>query len=238
MADVFISYSAHDRAIAERIEHKLRARHVTVWRDQSRLAPGDQWPKLLGEEISSSTLMLLLWSKHAKNSHYVDFEWGNALAQKKLILPFCLDGTDPPPSLSGLHHAPYQSEEVTAAAVAAALGLNSPPPAARKRTSPGVLIAVAIVAALLAASLLFLRQPAPLPPAPYKTIQLVLNAGALGAHMQIDRQPSTELITSTIHEVPLTLGNHIITIFRDKEHSCQRPVPVNSQTAKVPLDCF
>jgi hypothetical protein len=241
MADIFLSYSRQDRAIADRIELALRERRISVWRDKSRLAPGDPFPKLLGEEISVSKLMLLLWSGNAKNSTFVDLEWGIAIAQKKRILPFCLDGAALPLSLSGFHHVPYQSGEATTAAVAEALGHDAPPPpAALKRTSPlvlgGAILALVTLAALLAAALLPLRKPPPVA-TPSQMVKLEMNAGAIGAKMQIDEQTKFDPIKYRNLQIPLTLGDHEIIISRDKEPTCKSKVSINPQTTIVPLDC-
>jgi TIR domain-containing protein len=236
MADVFLSYSRQDSAIAERVERKLSESGISVWRDKSRLAPGDQWTTLIGEEVFASRLMLLLWSKNANESGYVKFEWGTALAQNKPILPFCLDNTGPAHSLSGFHHVPYESGQATAAVVAAALGREEPRPAVRKRTWPRVL-AAGMLAALLAAALLFLRRPAPVA-SPSQTVQLQLNAGAIDAKLQIDQQTKVDIISSLFPTISLTQGDHNISIIRDKEATCTRKVSIHSQTKTVPLDCF
>ena len=237
MAEVFLSYSGQDSAIAERVERELSECRISVWRDKSRLAVGDAWTKILGEEICASTLMLLLWSKNASESHHVDFEWNTALAQKKPILPFCLDDTAPPASLSRFHRVHDESEKVTAAAVATALRREPPRPAESQRTSTFVLTAVTL-AALLAAALIFVRRPAARVPATSQIVQFELNAGAVGAKMQIDQQTTFDIVSSRNPKISLIAGDHEIRIIRDKEPPCVRKISIDSQTKTVPLDCF
>ena len=100
---IFISYSHADLAQAKSIEAKLRAGNVNVWRDQDKLQAGELWPKVLGETISRYDAILLIWSKHASESHFVELEWCTGIALKTTILPYCLDNTPLPAALSAVH---------------------------------------------------------------------------------------------------------------------------------------
>ena len=100
MAKVFVSYSRDDRAEVAALEHQLAGPRVALWRDQEKIYGGDRWPKVLGEAIAASDLVLLIWSKHAAASHFVEFEWCTALALKTRVIPWLLDATPLPPSLS------------------------------------------------------------------------------------------------------------------------------------------
>jgi len=46
---------------------------------------------------------LLVWSKSAAQSHFVEFEWNSAIALRKTILPCLLDDAPLPPSLSAVN---------------------------------------------------------------------------------------------------------------------------------------
>ena len=74
-----------------------------MWRDQERLRGGARWPRALGEAISTCDFFLLCWSGQAKASDFVDLEWNTALALKKPIVPYLLDDTPLPPTLSAVH---------------------------------------------------------------------------------------------------------------------------------------
>jgi hypothetical protein len=103
MTKLFISYAREDVKIVQKLEQALTANHVDVWRDQVNLYGGQQWPKAIGEAIATHNIVVLIWSKDAAASHYVEFEWTTAVALKKTILPCCLDETPLPPALSAIN---------------------------------------------------------------------------------------------------------------------------------------
>ena len=103
MNKIFLSYAYADEPSAQALESALRDQEVTIWRDQQSLCGGQQWPKAIGEALASHDLCLLLWSRNAAASHFVEFEWTTALALRKSILPCLLDDTPLPPALQGIH---------------------------------------------------------------------------------------------------------------------------------------
>jgi hypothetical protein len=103
MARVFVSYSRENEDEAKRLEVLLKQRDIQVWRDKKSIYAGEAWPKAIGKGIAESDLFLLLWSRDAAQSHFVDFEWNTAIALKKTVLPLLLDRTDLPPSLSAIN---------------------------------------------------------------------------------------------------------------------------------------
>jgi hypothetical protein len=103
MASIFLSYSREDLPLVQQLERGLTAEGVFIWRDQEQIYGGAQWPKRLGEAISAQDVFLLVWSKQAALSYYVEFEWCTAIALKKRIIPCCLDDTPLPASLKTFH---------------------------------------------------------------------------------------------------------------------------------------
>ena len=93
MPSVFLSYARADLEIVQQLEQGLIQNNVSVWRDQEKIRGGQKWPKVLGEKIASNDYFLLAWSKHALDSHFVEFEWCTAVALKKTIIPCLLDNT-------------------------------------------------------------------------------------------------------------------------------------------------
>jgi hypothetical protein len=112
-AAVFISYSREDLKAAVAIEKALIAKGLSPWRDQESIYAGAQWPKAIGEAISDNGFILLLWSKHSADSHFVEFEWTTAIALRKTIIPCLLDQTPLPPSLISFNGIPLQDTENT-----------------------------------------------------------------------------------------------------------------------------
>ena len=103
MPRVFISYTRHDLNPVKKIERSLQAHDIAVWRDQESIYGGQQWPKAIGEAIAAHDYVLLVWSKSAAQSHFVEFEWNSAIALRKTILPCLLDDTPLPPALSAVN---------------------------------------------------------------------------------------------------------------------------------------
>lgn len=106
---VFLSYSRNNDVEAKHIQQMLVKKGIKVWRDQESIYGGEHWPKAIGEGISNHTLFILLWSKEAEDSHFVEFEWNTALALQKIVIPILLDGTPLPFSLQGINSVSYDS---------------------------------------------------------------------------------------------------------------------------------
>jgi hypothetical protein len=103
MPKLFISYARDDLPIVQKLEQTLVAHGTAVWRDQASIYGGQQWPKAMGEAIAAHDGLVLIWSKHAAASHFVEFEWNTAVALQKTILPCLLDETPLPPALRAIN---------------------------------------------------------------------------------------------------------------------------------------
>lgn len=88
MADIFISYSRRDRALAGNLALLLAAEGYEVFWDH-RLRAGQQWRKSLQREIEAATITLVLWSKHSVHSEFVQWEADLAI-ENKSYLPIVL----------------------------------------------------------------------------------------------------------------------------------------------------
>jgi hypothetical protein len=73
---VFISYSSHDREWARKMEADLRRkwRIERIFRDERNLEAGTPWAPDLIRAVQSSRHLLLLWSKAAAESQWVNHE--------------------------------------------------------------------------------------------------------------------------------------------------------------------
>jgi hypothetical protein len=69
--DVFISYTRCDAPWAEKLEGNLINRGLRVYRDQTRLAAGDEWEPALRDAIVDSRALVVLWSGEASRSKWV-----------------------------------------------------------------------------------------------------------------------------------------------------------------------
>jgi hypothetical protein len=78
----FLSYASEDRAkVLDRVQ-MLRLMGVDYFQDLLDLEPGERWERRLYEEIESSDLFLLFWSKTARASKWVRRETRHALDHK------------------------------------------------------------------------------------------------------------------------------------------------------------
>jgi hypothetical protein len=83
-ADVFISYSSKDRIKAEVIARYLRARGLDTFMDK-RTAIGELWQQEIPKAVWSSKVVLVLWSRDALASRWVQAEADVALERNVLL---------------------------------------------------------------------------------------------------------------------------------------------------------
>jgi TIR domain len=95
MADVFISNSHEDSAVAERVESEIRRdTALTVWRDV-RIGPGVKFEGSIQEELRRACVCLVLMSRASLASEYCQNEVGFAEANGMSIVPVRLDDCRP-----------------------------------------------------------------------------------------------------------------------------------------------
>ena len=72
--DVFISYSAEDKAVADAICAGLEARHIRCWMAPRDILPGMSYAAAVVRALNESRLMVLVFSVHADRSPQVASE--------------------------------------------------------------------------------------------------------------------------------------------------------------------
>ena len=82
---VFISYSSKDGYFADLLKYKLKENKIKVAMDQDFVQLGEDWKEAIDDEIEGCSLVLLVYSKNAKISEYVTYEWAYAMARGKTI---------------------------------------------------------------------------------------------------------------------------------------------------------
>ena len=97
--DAFISHSSKNHARAQRLEAALEARGLDVWLDDSEIRLGVLLSEELQTSIRESGRLVLLWSRAASASRWVNSEWLMALHQDVFVLPCMLDETPLPQCL-------------------------------------------------------------------------------------------------------------------------------------------
>ena len=82
MADVFISYSSQDRAVAAELASELEQAGVSAWWDRELVA-GEDFDRVIEKEIEDSKIVLVLWSEGAASSRWVRDEASLAIKLDK-----------------------------------------------------------------------------------------------------------------------------------------------------------
>lgn len=80
MPKLFISYARSDVLMGQSFIHVLESYGATVWRDEVNLYGGQRWPEALGDAIDANDVLVLVWSRHAATSNFVNQEWNTAVA--------------------------------------------------------------------------------------------------------------------------------------------------------------
>ncbi len=82
--DVFLSYKREEKDVAEALAKFLITRGYDVWWDDALLA-GENFADIVHAELRKSRAVVVLWSKQARTSHWVQAEAELALQQGTLI---------------------------------------------------------------------------------------------------------------------------------------------------------
>lgn len=91
--DVFVSYSATDSAVAERLANRLCEAGVSVFFAEKEISGGDEFGDKIKESLAESRELWLLASPASVQSTWVATEWGTAWALDKKIVPVLHDLT-------------------------------------------------------------------------------------------------------------------------------------------------
>lgn len=106
MADIFISYSWDDHSIARAIYHRLIADGLIVWMDNDQIIDGGELQNSIQRAINKCSVFLLVSSKSAIRSDYVNKEINWALERKTdlTIVPIAIQERSFHPRLENLNH--------------------------------------------------------------------------------------------------------------------------------------
>lgn len=86
---VFLSYSHHDRELAQQLVGQLEAAGFPVWDPAREILPGDNWAAELGKALAEADAMVMLVSPEALASdwmqHEIEFALGSERLQGRLV---------------------------------------------------------------------------------------------------------------------------------------------------------
>jgi len=93
--DIFISYSRKDVAFARALEEKLNGAGLSVWRDETRLAPAGVFTTEIASALRRARRVLVVWSAESATSDWVLDEARFACGHCKM-LSIRIDNARPP----------------------------------------------------------------------------------------------------------------------------------------------
>lgn len=82
MADVFISYSSKDRALAEALARDIEAAGWSVWWDPA-IRAGENYRDVIVRELDAAKAVVVIWTKHSVKSEWVISEAGRAMRKPR-----------------------------------------------------------------------------------------------------------------------------------------------------------
>ncbi len=93
--DVFISYSSHDKAVADAACAKLESQRIRCWIAPRDILPGMEYGEAIVDAIDSCRVFAIVFSTNANNSPLVRREVERAMSKGKVIVPFRIENTMP-----------------------------------------------------------------------------------------------------------------------------------------------
>ena len=90
MANVFISYAAEDRGIANELSAMLQADGQSVFFDHA-IAAGTNFSESIGKALAESKAVVVLLSRNSNRSKWVEMELRAALQRGHVVIPVLLD---------------------------------------------------------------------------------------------------------------------------------------------------
>ena len=93
--DVFISYSSHDKVVADSMCATLESRKIRCWIAPRDMPPGKPWPVALIEAIGKSRVFVLILSDGSNDSPQVIREVREAMDKGIPAIPFRIDNIEP-----------------------------------------------------------------------------------------------------------------------------------------------
>ena len=91
MADVFISHSSKDKAIADKVCEALEAKGLKCWIAPRDITPGSEWAVAISDAIATIKVMVIIYSANSAQSTQVPKELGLADKRGKFIIPYKID---------------------------------------------------------------------------------------------------------------------------------------------------
>jgi hypothetical protein len=94
MADIFISYAREDLESAGRLAATLQEQGWSVFWDRT-IPAGKSWREVIGATLADARCIVVLWSQHSVDSHWVIEEADFGL-RRRILIPAFIESAEPP----------------------------------------------------------------------------------------------------------------------------------------------
>jgi hypothetical protein len=111
--EIIISYSTHDKPIADAVCAGLEARGIRCWIAPRDILPGVNYQEGIIDAITSSIIMVLIYSHHANESPHVIREATIAMSKKVIIIPFRVENAPLSKTMEFIISVPHWLDAVT-----------------------------------------------------------------------------------------------------------------------------
>lgn len=112
MSKAYLAHAHEDNVFADRLAEDLQRAGVSLWYDKERLDLGSDIVQRMNEGLENYDFFLVVWSRQAKKSGWVEREIDVALTrqiqEKRRLIPLLLDDTPLPPLLRPLRHIDFR----------------------------------------------------------------------------------------------------------------------------------
>lgn len=102
--NVFISYAADTKPLAEELTLALQREGIHTWADFKDLKPGQRWKDEVEHALDDAQSVVILVSPDSRSTRWADVEWRLALTKAwsdsdKVLIPVVVGGSEAPPFL-------------------------------------------------------------------------------------------------------------------------------------------
>jgi hypothetical protein len=111
--DVFISYSKHDKNIANALCSTLENRKIRCWIAPRDIGPGVEWPLAIIQALNSSRVFVLVFSSSSNRSQQTTREVERAVHKGMPIIPFRIENIEPTESMEFLLSTRHWLDAIT-----------------------------------------------------------------------------------------------------------------------------
>jgi len=111
--DVFISYSYHDKNVANAVCSAVENAGIRCWIAPRDVLPGKEWGEAIVDAIGSSKVMVLIFSSASNNSQQVLREVERAVHKNLIIVPFRIEDVLPTKSMEYFLYSTHWLDAIT-----------------------------------------------------------------------------------------------------------------------------